>query len=265
MNSTVTIHFGPGSGAFSCNDKVYLQGSLHLLSEPGEWALDSNAGLVYYWPRDSEVMAAGLRVVATTTKRVIDIRGSRYDQAARGLHFDGLTVSGSDFGTEYVLWSPSDVPNSTPLPLREGMVRVENATDIAITRCRLLDAGQSAVWVEGYAINVSVTDTWIERPGFCGIFFNGPVPGETAGGIWKKPDDAYVNRNHTVSNVLIFDYGIRVTARGCGSISRATHKSPTTLCARDRGTPLECTVSASAVSTSHITEHQSISSADSPC
>lgn len=152
---SVTISYNAGSGSFSCNDKVYAQGGRALLTEAGEWALDSVRGLLYYWPRNQSQWALGRgRAVASTAMRILDIRGSAFERArtrAHSLSFDGLTLSGSDFGSDgYTLWRRGAVPNSTPKKLREGMVRVENASDITLTRCRLLDAGQSAVWIEGF-------------------------------------------------------------------------------------------------------------------
>ena len=44
--------------------------------------------------------------------------------------------------------------NSAKPSQQIGMVRVENATDIRITGCRLGDAGYSAVFIEGFAQRV---------------------------------------------------------------------------------------------------------------
>ena len=167
--------------------------------------------MLYIWPRDQTTAEAGaLHVVALTNERIIDVRGESYDALAARLSFDRLLLKGSGFTHDYTLWRKSDPQNSTPKPLREAMVRVENATDIEITHCGLIDAGQSGVWIEGFSQNVTVASNWIERPGFCGVFLNGPVPGETASGVFKTAADAYVNKFHNIHNNVIFDYGQRV-------------------------------------------------------
>jgi hypothetical protein len=90
------------------------------------------------------------------------------------------------------------------------MVRVENATGITVQHCKLSDAGYSAVWLEGWAQNVTIRSNFISRPGFCGVYANGPLPGETMGGLWTKPDDAHVNKHNVITDNIIHDYGKRV-------------------------------------------------------
>jgi hypothetical protein len=57
----VTVGFQKGAGAYAANNKIYIQGAHQLISEPGEWALDSKATppAVYYWPRDTSAMQNG--------------------------------------------------------------------------------------------------------------------------------------------------------------------------------------------------------------
>jgi hypothetical protein len=118
---TVTIHFEGGKHphgiignkqgralgdglTMSANDKVYLQGGTALISEPGEWALDSTTKFVHYWPHDEEVamMKAGeLSVVAVTTKVVLDIAGESFSDLAQGLVFENFQIKGSDFDADY--------------------------------------------------------------------------------------------------------------------------------------------------------------------
>ena len=57
----VNVSFQEGGGAYKANNKIYLQGAHQLISEPGEWGLDSEAvpPTVYYWPRDASAMEMG--------------------------------------------------------------------------------------------------------------------------------------------------------------------------------------------------------------
>ena len=54
-----TITFAAKQSSFSANGKIYLQGDKALISEPGEWALESSTGMLYLWPRDETAMATG--------------------------------------------------------------------------------------------------------------------------------------------------------------------------------------------------------------
>lgn len=195
-----------------CNDKSYVQGSSLFITEPGEWALDSRNGVLYLWPSDEEAMRRGeVDVVAMTTRRILDVRGESFHEPASRLNFEQLTFVGSDFDNMFLC----DFWTRTPVPWREGMVYIENATDVGLLSSSFRDAGHSAIWIEGFAQHISVRDSWIERAGKHGISINGPDPGATANGLWRSASDSYVNFGHTITNNVIFDVGIRV-AHGAG-------------------------------------------------
>eukprot|EP01043_Picozoa_sp_COSAG02_P010571 COSAG02_NODE_373_length_23594_cov_6.892190_18_plen_415_part_00 len=145
----VNVTFEKDTGLLQANNKIYLQGAWQLISEAGEWALDSTAQppTVYYWPRDATAFVAGnAHIVATTTTRVLDFRGESWeppppraaaladgddDEAdsadgglVAGVDVSGLVLSGSDFGANFTLF---DRTNDTPVKYREGMVRFENS------------------------------------------------------------------------------------------------------------------------------------------
>jgi len=46
---------------------------------------------------------------------------------------------------------------------REGMLRIENGTNITVSGCELLAAGTSAVWMEHHAQHCVVENNWIEH------------------------------------------------------------------------------------------------------
>lgn len=205
------------------NDKIYLQGDKTLISEPGEWALEHRTGMLYYWPRNQSAMAAGTaEIVATTTTRVLDFQGAGWGSgdngAVSGIDISGIVISGSDFAPAYWIWTPTDRGNDTPKELREGMVRFENATDISVSDCALLDAGFSAFWLQGQTQNITVAGNRIERPGFCGVYLQGICPGDTTvdgvGALSHGPIDSIaksdINHGHTLINNVIYDYGRRV-------------------------------------------------------
>jgi hypothetical protein len=156
----VNVTFEKDTGTLQANNKICLQGAWQLISEAGEWALDSTAQppTVYYWPRDVAAFAAGTaHVVATTTTRVLDFRGESWeppppppaaaaladgddDEAdsadgglVTGVDVSGLVLSGSDFGANFTLF---DRTNDTPVKFREGMVRFENSRCVVDTRSR---------------------------------------------------------------------------------------------------------------------------------
>ena len=174
--TTSEVTFKAKQSSFSANDKIYVQGDKALISEPGEWALESATGMLYLWPRHEAAMVGGTAdVVVLTTTRIFDFKGTDWEQGlTTAIDVDGIVLSGSDFASEFVLFRRG---NDTPLSMREGMVRFENATDISVKNCALLDAGFSAFWFQGKSQNIRVEGNRIERPGFCGAYLQGIYPG----------------------------------------------------------------------------------------
>ena len=63
------MSFEPGGDQYRANNKVYLQGPHQLISEAGEWGLDSASATLYYWPRDAQAMEAGFSSVWESVSR----------------------------------------------------------------------------------------------------------------------------------------------------------------------------------------------------
>jgi hypothetical protein len=117
----VSVAFEKGGHQYSANNKIYLQGPHQLISEAGEWSLDSTASKLYYWPRDQAAMAAGAaQITATTTARVLDFRGESWENLTTGVDVRGLVLSGSDFDSDFLLFNRT---NDMPVRFREGMAR----------------------------------------------------------------------------------------------------------------------------------------------
>ena len=54
-----------------------------------------------------------------------------------------------------------------------AQVYLENATGITIAGCALLAAGQSAVWMQGWAQDNTITGNLIKESGFCSVYMSG--------------------------------------------------------------------------------------------
>ena len=151
----------------------YIQGSVGLLDEPGEFALDAAGVWLYYWPR-SALPIETLEVVAPTSERPVSVVGASYAEGrvVSGLSFRGLSFIGSDAADSWYLF-PQDKCNSVPESMRQGLFFLENATDIEISDCVIKAAGASAVWLNHAVSSVTIRGNWIEDAGFCGIFMYG--------------------------------------------------------------------------------------------
>jgi hypothetical protein len=140
----------------------YLQGSVGLLDEPGEFAMDSAGEWLYYWPRSGLPIEA-LEIVAPTSRRPVQIVGPSKDKPVRGLSFRGLEFVGSDQDPEGVWYLFAKArSNDTPKRFRNGVIFTENATDILIEHCRISAAGNAGIWLNLASTHVTIRGNWIE-------------------------------------------------------------------------------------------------------
>ena len=69
----------------------YIENSLELLDEPGEWYLDRKAGVVYYMPKPGEDMSKAI-VVAPALEKLVELRGT-LDNPVQNIRFEGITFA----------------------------------------------------------------------------------------------------------------------------------------------------------------------------
>ncbi len=69
----------------------YVENSLELLDEPGEWYLDRAAHTVYYMPRPDQQMS-DVRVIAPALEKLVELRGT-LDQPVHNIRFEGITFA----------------------------------------------------------------------------------------------------------------------------------------------------------------------------
>jgi len=60
--------------------------------------------------------------------------------------------------------------NSVPVPMRQGLFFLENASDIQITNCVIRSAASSGIWLNHAVSGVVIQGNWIEEIGYCGVF-----------------------------------------------------------------------------------------------
>ncbi|MBW7456643.1 right-handed parallel beta-helix repeat-containing protein, partial [Paenibacillus sepulcri] len=177
-----------------------LQGALELLTEPGEFHFDEQAGELYYYPRKLPI--EDQRIVVPSVKRVLEVKGSSCQAPARNLIFEGLSIEGSDFTDEYRM-----PHNNCEYPeAREGLVYMENAEHIAVLGCRLRHSGFSGVMLNGSCRNNRIEGNLIGHIGHNGIYLIGAEPG---GGPFKNAGESYTNKLNSIRNNWI---------RSCGEL-----------------------------------------------
>jgi hypothetical protein len=186
--------------------RYFIQGSLDLLDQPGEFYLDKAAGYLYYWPRDGAISSQ--RIIAPRTKTIISVAGASDTSRAHDIEFSGLTIEGTDFTTWYrygwVAAGDSGESHTYPaydrqieMPIhRTGMVFLTNADHVSITNCVLRNSGYSAIYAKEYNQSHIISGNLIENVGYCGVVLQGRYAGE-----------GDVVKNNLITNNLIRKIG----------------------------------------------------------
>ena len=178
-----------------------LENALSLIDEPGEWAVDSTAGKLYYWPKENEDMRKA-KVLAPKAYELVRLQG--YDSAklartspgpvVRNVEFDGITM-------KYTDRLPEDCwPNNWLFRQWENvdaMVYVQGAEDCTFKNCRMLYSGSYGVTLNHHSQRITLEANEIGWTGSGGVFLEGYGPGKTD-----------VCRNNVVVRNYIHDHGL---------------------------------------------------------
>lgn len=195
--------------------RYFIQNSLHLVDQPGEYYLDWDEGMLYYWPRSGSL--EDTTVWAPTVKTVFKLAGSSPSDRLHDLRFDGLAVEYSDFVDWYrYAWNQdgdSGEVHKYPqwdrqieLPRnRFGTITMTNTRNIELTRMHISNTGFTAVYLLFANENVGVSDSLLEYLGGDGIKVEGPYPGE-----------GDVAHHNTFTNNYIHHYGELVPGDAAG-------------------------------------------------
>eukprot|EP00039_Didymoeca_costata_P021245 m.343908 g.343908 ORF g.343908 m.343908 type:complete len:1136 (-) comp23516_c0_seq1:322-3729(-) len=202
---------------------VYLQGALELLDTEGEWAVKH--GVLYFWPysvNGNTVSPNDVIITAPPRQEIISFMGVNQQQLVRSITLSSLTFVGASmpssytyacagsFGAECSKNGGPDTPdetNTSPRAASQGMLYLENATEITITNCRLKAGGIAGIWMQEYNKHHTISGCWVEDMGGFGIYINGVGAGDRR---YSTPSEANVSYGHTITNNLFFDGGRQI-------------------------------------------------------
>jgi hypothetical protein len=143
-----------------------LENALAFTDEPGEWAVDSAAGKVYYWPKPGEDMAKA-SIVAPTLNRLVSVTGDdAKKQYVRHIEFSGLTLVCTDRMPE------NQWPDHWPVRQWENpdaTIFMEGVEDCAVRDCRLYRCGAYGITFLRHALRNEVSSCEIGWTGSGGV------------------------------------------------------------------------------------------------
>ncbi len=145
-------------------DNFLIEGSLGLLTQPGEFFYDKKEGVLYYASRFRGAIEKQ-EIIVPKVVRLIDVSGSSEDSPARDIRFSGLTF----LGTDRIAQSGMDDWVDKQQSSWDAAIYIKNARNVLIQNCRVADAGINGITIGDGTLSCGVAGCLIERVGYQGI------------------------------------------------------------------------------------------------
>jgi len=210
MGNGVIRDVDTGNGTFTWNSRQLnirksrnahergynLENALCFIDEPGEWAVNSQTGKIYYWPRENE----NLLKDTTLAPKLYEIVRLQGDEAkgeyVQDVTFDGITMKYSDRLPE------DQWPYSWLMRQWENVdatLYISGAQNCTFINNRILCSGAYGITLNHFAKNIRIEHNEIGMTGSGGVFLEGYGPG--------KKD---VNRENVIRYNYIHDHGLAI-------------------------------------------------------
>ncbi len=168
-----------GRNGMTDRDNAWIENSLQVLDEPGEWALDTSAGLLYLWPPAEQ---PGSRVAVPSLTELIRVEGQidyegPRDTPVRGLVFRDLIFTQADrypwhgrtgWGLQHD-WECFDRPT--------GLIRFRGAQRCAVEGCEFRESSHTAIRLDLHCQEIRIVGNHIHHVGGAGVLLAGYGPG----------------------------------------------------------------------------------------
>jgi glycosyl hydrolase family 141/parallel beta helix pectate lyase-like protein len=128
----------------------YFENAIEMLDEPGEWHLDRKTGVLSYWPRPGEDMAA-VETVAPRLTLLLRISGTAHN-LVKNVHFHGIHFEHTDSilpATGYVGWGACATlidrqlpPDGRRMPV-EVAINLDFSKSCSVEDCQVTHLGAS--------------------------------------------------------------------------------------------------------------------------
>ena len=160
--------------------EFFVENSLDYLDTPGEWALNSKKGLLYYWPKSDK---PGENIVAPRLDELIRIVGESdlsieglNDKPVNGIVFEGIAFSYADRQK----WTVDDIGLQHDWNMWDksnGLLRFRGTQNCIVNNCTFINSGSDGVRFDLFSQNNTVQNSTFNNLGGTGILFSGYGPG----------------------------------------------------------------------------------------
>ena len=171
-----------------------FENALCFIDRPGEWAVDSEKGKVYYYPKAGEEMNR-VPVIAPKLNRLVYLKGNEKNNSfVQNVTFDGITFAYTDRLPENEwpdYWLCRQWENV------DAALYLEGTQSCKVVNCKILHSGTYGITVNHYGQNNHFENNEIGWTGSGGIFLEGYGPGTLD-----------VSKNNTITRNYIHDHGL---------------------------------------------------------
>jgi hypothetical protein len=180
--------------------RYFIQGAMELLDSPGEFYLDKAAGILYYYPVNSDIN--NQEIIAPTVNRIIQIGGSSNSNRVKNLQLDGLTVM---------------VSNSTWADMNSGKtgnIVIVNSENVAVKNSRIVNSASNGIALPG----TDFQTTPVKSRGMNDVIYGNYIHDVGENGVLiagTANTSTYMQTDHLVSNNEIDDIA-RISTNGAG-------------------------------------------------
>ncbi|MDD2762834.1 MAG: right-handed parallel beta-helix repeat-containing protein [Opitutaceae bacterium] len=161
-------------------DNLWIENTIEVLDQPGEWVLNTKQNRLYLWPLDGQKPGNILAPQLTELVKVeghIDYDGAT-DVPVRNITFQGLTFTAADRYTwpdDHAGWDLQEKWEIFDRP--SAMVRLRGAANCVIERCRFVDSASAGIRLDLYCQDNTIHNNLFARIGGVGALLAGYGPG----------------------------------------------------------------------------------------
>ena len=170
----------------------FVANVLEELDEPGEWILDTEDGLVYFWP--PEPLTSDSEVVLPRLNRLLDINGAKHVTVS-GFTFTE-TLSGDNYHPRGLKGYGAMFPVKGWDYCGEA-VHLTDASFCRIEKCTFYGLGGNAIYLEKYNLKNEIQRNRFEQVGANGICLLGT---HDAHPMFNRIEDNHIRRTGSILN-----------------------------------------------------------------
>lgn len=177
-----------GMGRWEKQQRYYVENVFEGLDEPGEWYLNRQSGILYYYPMPGERMGRVEAVAPVLTSTLVRFKGDA-TASVEHIHFRGLSFQHSNADLNRIR-NPGQGEIYQP-----GLIMATGLRNASFEACEMAHTGAHAIWLASGCEDIRVEQCHMHDLGGGGVYI---------GGGWGIHETEPVSRI-TVDNCYIHD------------------------------------------------------------